>query len=421
MGAAAALDPSALDVDPGGIATCKVTVRNTGTVVDEYTFQVLGPAGAWSDVEPPTLSLFPGAEGTATVRFRPPRDATTRSGRIPFGVRVASREDPPGSVVEEGAVTVSSYGANTAELMPRSAHGRRGARYEIAVDNRGNAARTFGFTPADAAEALRFQVTPAQLTVPPGTAEFVRLRVRPATTFARGRSRTIPFTVAVQPEGDTPISLDGSFLQEALLPKWLLPAILALAALAVIWFFLLKPEIKTTARDAVAQPIAKANKKSAQAQQSAAAASKKADAAAAAAAGKKPTTTTTTPPKKKPAATTSTTANALGSPIQGQLAVQCPPTCTVSLKALPKQTLSFTDFDLQNPAGDMGTMSIGIDGTPGRISRLNFFRDLDDHYIAPITVTSGHSLTVTVTCENKNKKPCTASLFYSGFGKRGTT
>ena len=72
MGAAASLEPHALDVDPGGVATCQITVRNTGSVVDEFAFSVLGPAGAWAEVEPPSLSLFPGAEGTATVRFRPP-------------------------------------------------------------------------------------------------------------------------------------------------------------------------------------------------------------------------------------------------------------------------------------------------------------------------------------------------------------
>src|SRR4051794_8410356 len=187
MGAAASLEPHALDVDPGGVATCVVTVRNTGSVVDELVFSVLGPAGEWADVQPPSISLFPGAEGTATVRFRPPRDASTRSGRIPFGLRVASREDPPGSVVEEGTITVSSYGANTAELVPRTARGRRGARYEIAVDNRGNADRTIRFAPADPAEALRFALDPPEVVVPPGSAAFVKVRVRSTTSFMRGQ------------------------------------------------------------------------------------------------------------------------------------------------------------------------------------------------------------------------------------------
>jgi hypothetical protein len=422
MGAAASLEPHAVDVDPGGVATCQVMVRNTGSVVDEFSFSVLGPAGSWADVEPKSLSLFPGAEGTAVVRFRPPRDATTQSGRIPFGLRVASREDPPGSVVEEGTVTVSSYGATTAELLPRTARGRRGARYEIAVDNRGNAQRTIGFAPTDPAEALRFEVAPSQIVVPPGSAEFVRLRVRPRSTFMRGRPKTMPFNVAVQPEGDAPLALDGSFLQEALLPKWLLPALLAIAALALIWFFLLKPQIKSTARDAVAQPIAKANKKAAQAQQAAQVASKKADNAAAAAEGQKPTTTTapTTTKKKKPASSSgsSTAANALGSPLEGRLAVKCPPTCSAATKAAPKQTLSVTDLVLENPEGDSGTLTVSVNGNTALVSRMDNWRDLDYHFIAPLTLKPGQSMTITVECQNKGKKACTAAVFFSGFGKR---
>jgi hypothetical protein len=420
MGAAASLEPHALDVDPGGVATCVVTVRNTGSVVDELVFSVLGPAGEWADVQPPSVSLFPGAEGTATVRFRPPRDAATRSGRIPFGLRVASREDPAGSVVEEGAITVSSYGANTAELVPRTARGRRGARYEIAVDNRGNADRTIRFAPADPAEALRFALDPPEVVVPPGSAAFVKVRVRSTTSFMRGQPKTMPFQVSVQPEGDSPIALDGTFLQEALLPKWLLPALLAIAALALIWFFLLKPEIKTQARDAVAQPLANANKKAANAQQAAQAAAGKADTAAAAAAGKPPPKTTTTPTAKPPKkTTTASTANALGSPLFGRLETQCPPTCTATLKAAPKQTLSIADLILQNPEGDSGTLAIAIQGRPELLFRLDNFRDYDEHFIASPTLGPGDSMTMTVVCQNKGKKACTAAVFWSGFSKRG--
>ena len=180
--------------------------------------------------------------------------------------------------------------------------------------------------PADPAEALGFTLDPPQLVVPPGSAAFVKLRVRSRSSFMRGQPKTMPFTVAVQPEGDAPVALDGSFLQEALLPKWLLPALLALAALALIWFFLLKPAVETTANDAVAQPVAQANKNAAQAQQSADAASQKADQAAAAAAGKPPPTTATptTTKKKATSGSASSAANALGSPVEGRLAVQCP-------------------------------------------------------------------------------------------------
>ena len=377
------------------------------------------------------MGRCPAAEHLALSRRRGYRDGALPAaarcddplGRIPFGLRVASREDPAGSVVEEGTLTVSSYGANTAELLPRTARGRRGARYEIAVDNRGNSERTMRFAPTDPAEALSFQLAPPEVVVPPGSASFVKLRVR-SKSFMRGQPKTKPFAVAVQPEGDAPIALDGTFLQEALLPKWLLPLLLALVALALIWFFLLKPEIKSQARDAVAQPIANANKKADKAQQAAQAAASKADTAAAAAAGKTPpktTPTTTTPvkkPVKKPTATTST-ANVLGSPLLGRLVTQCPPTCTAELKAAPKQTLSIADLILQNPEGDSGTLSISIRGTPELLFRLDNFRDYDYHFVAPPTLKPGDSMTITVVCQNKGKKACTAAVFWSGFGKRG--
>jgi hypothetical protein len=423
MGAAASLEPHALSVDPGGVATCTITVRNTGSVVDELTFSVLGPTSEWADVEPPSLSLFPGAEGTATVRFRPPRDAATRSGRIPFGLRVASREDPTGSVVEEGAVTVSSYGVTTAELTPRTARGRRGARYELAVDNRGNAERVVRLTPTDPAETLRFRLDPPELTIAPGTAAFVKVRVSSARSFMRGQPKTHPFAISVEPQGDAAVQVDGSYLQEALLPKWVVPALLAIAALALVWFFLLKPTIKTTARDAVAQPIAQADKKAAAAQQTAQQAASKADTAAAAAAGKAPAKTTPTTPAKKPTkkpttTTAASTANALGSPTLGRIATSCPPTCGGEVKAGPKQVLSLTDLVMQNPEGDSGTITLAFRGTTELVFRLDNFRDYDYHFIAAPTLHPNEAMTVTVVCQNKGKKACTAAVFWTGFVKR---
>ena len=427
MGAAASLEPHALSVDPGGVATCAVTVRNTGSVVDELSLSVLGPTSEWAQVDPPSLSLFPGAEGTATVRFRPPRDATTRSGRIPFGLRVASREDPAGSTVEEGSVTVSSYGATTAELTPRTARGRRGARFELAVDNRGNAERVVRLTPSDPAEALRFRVDPPEIAIAPGTASFVKIRVSSTRSFMRGTPKTHPFAVSVEPEGDTAVQVDGAYLQEALLPKWLLPVLLGIAALVLLWFFLLKPQIKTTARDAVAQPIAQADKKSAAAQQAAQQAASKADTAAAAAAGKAPAKTTptaTTPTKKPPktttpaSATSSSAANALGSPVLGRIATSCPPTCGGEVKAGAKQVLSLTDLVMQNPEGDSGTITIAFRGTTALVFRLDNFRDYDYHFIAAPTLHPNETMTVTVVCQNKAKKACTAAVFWTGFVKR---
>jgi hypothetical protein len=75
MGAAAHLETRLVPVDPGSTAAVPIRVRNTGSVVDQFTIQVLGEAAAWTVVAPPSVSLFPGAEETATITFTPPRSS----------------------------------------------------------------------------------------------------------------------------------------------------------------------------------------------------------------------------------------------------------------------------------------------------------------------------------------------------------
>ena len=251
MGALVTLSEKTIEVLPGAVATCTVTVKNTGTVVDQFTIDVLGDAAAWTAAEPATLSLFPGAEGTTTVFFRPPRAAGTPTGELPFGVRARSREDPAGSAVEEGVLVVGAYQDTFAELVPRTSRGSRGATHELAVDNRGNSRLNATVTAGDQDQLLGFDVEPPGLVVDPGTAGFAKIRVKPRTRFWRGQPKTRPFKVAVQGEGGPPILLDGSLLQEAILPRWLIPALLAalvaLIALIVIWLTLLQPAIKSAA------------------------------------------------------------------------------------------------------------------------------------------------------------------------------
>ena len=65
MGASATLQATELLVTPGTEQAIELRVRNTGTVVDQFTFQPIGLAAGWISVEPPQVSLFPGAEGLA--------------------------------------------------------------------------------------------------------------------------------------------------------------------------------------------------------------------------------------------------------------------------------------------------------------------------------------------------------------------
>src|SRR5579862_4736976 len=125
MGSVAQLSASTLDVEPGRAATLSITVRNTGSVVDRFTFQAVGAASGWVTFRPDSISLFPEASGSVEVTFTPPREPTVTAGPMPFGVRVVSSEDAGGSVVEEGTLNVGAFSDITAELVPRVCQGRR--------------------------------------------------------------------------------------------------------------------------------------------------------------------------------------------------------------------------------------------------------------------------------------------------------
>jgi len=421
MGALVTLSERTIEVLPGAVATCTVTVKNTGTVVDQFTIDILGDSAAWAAAEPPTLSLFPGAEEATTVFFRPPRAAETPTGELPFGVRARSREDPAGSAVEEGVLVVGAYQDTFAELVPRTSRGSRGATHELAVDNRGNNRLNATVTAGDQDQLLAFDVEPPGLVVDPGTAGFARIRVKPRRRFWRGQPKTRPFKVAVQGEGGSPILLDGSLLQEAVLPRWLIPALLAalaaLIALVIIWLTLLQPAIKSAATQALEDAgITPLPTQTSGGDDGGGTPTPAATAPATPGPGETPTPTpeptpTTTPtPTPTPVTTPTPPPVAEGVPADGRLAVNGTyPNSTTFAKVF-----YLTDLVFANPSGKAGTLRLKRGSLDLIILRLENFRDLDFHYVTPIVIRPDESLTLVVSCSSG---ACDPSVYYSGFSK----
>lgn len=414
----AVLTNDELTVIPGDQVTCTVQVRNTGSVVDEYTFEVLGPAARWATVEPPLLTLYPATEGAATVRFAPPRQADVAAGPVPFGLRVASREDPSSTTVEEGALNIAGFLDAFAELVPRSAHGRRAAMYELALDNRGNSRINAPLAAVDPDNVLRFRLDPPTLVAEPNTATFAKVMVRPRRTFWRGPAQTKAFRVAAQPEGLPPLVADGTLLQEALVPEWLPEALLAalglLALLVVIWLVALKPQVKSIAKKAARKEVASAPTQAA----IKAAATKAAQQAGAGGSpgggvqAGQPSAGTGGPTAGGTAPVSQ--ANALrGVPIDDRLTTTGSGTAAYSVPA--GKVLQMTDIVLENtPNDDKGTLSVQRSGAVLLNVALENFRDLDYHFVAPIMFAAGQRLEI-VTNVTACTRVCQPALYFSGY------
>jgi hypothetical protein len=255
VGVAISLKNKVLSVRPGESCAVELTVRNTGTVVDEIHLEALGSGAEWVHLEPEVIRLFPGTDQLVIMRAEPPRSSLVPAGPVPFAVKATPEEDPAGSAVDEGVLDVEPFVECFAELVPRTVRGRLRARSELAFDNRGNVALDARVTRFESDGALRISVDPLALASPPGSATFARVRIRPERPFWSGPPRSLPFRIMLDSDEEA-LGVDGTFLHEPLAPAWLgkalIAAAVALVALVVLWWAVLKPTIQSAARDAVA-------------------------------------------------------------------------------------------------------------------------------------------------------------------------
>jgi hypothetical protein len=234
------IEPAELPAEPGGEATCRVIIRNVGTIVDGFTATVLGPAAAWATVEPAAVRLFPGNEETVRVRFRPPRSHLVAPGPVIFGVRVvATAAGEASAVVEEGTLVIGPFTEVVAVLRPRQSRGTLSGRHRLLVTNRGNVPTQARLAAVDPDERVGVRFRPEQVQAGPGATEEVAVRVRPRRMLLMGTPEQIPFEVAVEPTGAPGLRLQASMDHRRLIPRWV-PMLLALAAVLLVALLVLR-------------------------------------------------------------------------------------------------------------------------------------------------------------------------------------
>ncbi|MFB6977774.1 COG1470 family protein [Streptomyces scopuliridis] len=473
MSLTASLDASSVTAEPGAQTDVPLQVLNSGSTVEEYRFEVVGACAAWSTVEPRTLSLYPGASGTVLLRLTPPRDSSVPAGETPFGIRVVPTSELSETVVPEGRVTVAPFTEVTSELVPRSSNGARRGNHQLAVDNRGNAPVTVRLSGRTGTERARVDFATAELRIPPGHADFAKLRVRPAKRLWRGTPVTHTFQVfaapvaaeghretyapgatgpaglepagtepaGLGPAGLEPVVLDGSYEQQAILPGWLPRALILAAVVAIalvgLWYALLRPAVKSAAREAITpEAVASAAAKTASpsggtADGGATAGTGGGGGNAGATAGVDGGATSgngqngTGSGASSGSGTGAGSAQGAGAPTSARVEVRDAVgggSATGSAYRVPAgSTFELTDIVVQNPQGDAGTLVVSSQDDPVLRLALENFRDSDYHFVTPILVSAGGEITMTVDCRQVGRpvqapRPsrCAESLFLGG-------
>ncbi|MFH8514124.1 hypothetical protein ACH4CE_03065 [Streptomyces gelaticus] len=443
MSLTASLDDSSVTAAPGEETAIPLRILNSGSTVEEYRFEVVGACAAWSTVEPATLSLYPGDSQTVSLMLRPPRDSTVLAGDTPFGIRVVPTSEQGDTVVPEGRVTVLPFTETTAELVPRSSHGAWRGRHQLAVDNRGNAPVTVRLGAQSGTERARVSFAADTLQIAPGRAEFGKVRIRPAKRVWRGIPVTHPFQLTATPDTAedrapvAPVVVDGSYQQEPILPRWLPRALITAAVLLIalvgLWYALLRPAVKSAAREAITpdavRSAAAADKSKAPDKGSSAGVS---SGGASSGGGDSSGANGGSPkPSPSPSAGASSDAGA-AAPTSAQVQVKDSvgggSNTSTALQVPAEHTFQLTDIVVQNPQGDAGTVVVSSGrGAPVLRLALENFRDSDYHFVTPILVPAGGKVTMTVDCRKVGKpvnaptpSRCSESLFLGGTMKTDT-
>ncbi|GAA1974669.1 RICIN domain-containing protein [Kitasatospora viridis] len=234
------MEPASTTVDPGSTATVRLRLRNTSDVVDEYRFMPVGELAPYITVEPPTVRLYPGTTGSVELTIAPPRTPDAAAGPNPYAVQIISTEYPDATTVPEGNVTVMPFSEVRAELVPHTVKGRFRGRPKLAIDNLGNTQLTASLTASDNGDQLVYEIHPANVQIEPGRAAFVRAKLKPRQVIWFGRKQNRPYSLAVRRSGQTPIAVDGMYVQRGVLPGWLAAlssiGLALLLAFIALWF-----------------------------------------------------------------------------------------------------------------------------------------------------------------------------------------
>lgn len=201
------LSDAHMRLDPGQVGQTEITVRNPGNIVETYDLTILGTARAVGEITPPTLSLFPGDEDTATLELRPLMSHVVLAGTYAVGVKVQSQVRADVSTTAEMLVTINPFYRFRCMMATNSFTIRTRATMLVQVTNEGNSTVTYEVTAMDPEGYMRVQPKDPRITLAPGESRWVEVQVHVAPKLVGSAYDTRSFTVTVTPVRDEDLDL----------------------------------------------------------------------------------------------------------------------------------------------------------------------------------------------------------------------
>jgi hypothetical protein len=172
--------PDVLRVAAGAEPTeATLEIQNTGSIVDKFSLEIEGLAGAWYSASAPWVALMPHAKEQVQISFHPPKVSGVKSGSYPFAVTLRSQSLPQDSASVTARLEVLPSVDYGLTVRPYRLLCRRNGAFQIQISNRDVSDAVVFLDMTDIENGLRFQVGNDSPVVPPWQNIEVPMVVRP--------------------------------------------------------------------------------------------------------------------------------------------------------------------------------------------------------------------------------------------------
>jgi P pilus assembly chaperone PapD len=253
------IDTTEVIVAPGGEEVVEARLRNLGAVTDTFSLAVVGSGQGWTVIDPPLVTLFPGAEQTVRISMRPPRSSAVSAGESTMTLRVVPHGDPDDISMADVVVRILSFDDRRVSFLQPVGRGRERALFDLVLENDGNTRATCRLSLVDDSRRLAARFDPPAVAVEPGGREVVRVRIAARRTRMTGQPQPHLFSVKAVEDGHPTAQASATFLQAALIPerlgRWVIGAALLVGAAALAWVGLVKPAVDDAAEQAATRVV----------------------------------------------------------------------------------------------------------------------------------------------------------------------
>ncbi len=226
------VQPTNIEVTPGGRADLQVELLNQGMTVDHFQVAVQKLPAEWVTISQDSIQLMPGANGALSATIQPPMDSTATAGPHPYRLVIRSSSDATESAAVDGQVMVQSFTRFSVDMRPKRLS--NGGVCRVLVRNQGNAETNFSVTGRDPGEAIQFDGQQGRLRLGPGQRGTTDLNLKAKERPFFGRSKNLPFEVLVGTQASDRRQLAGQLDVKPVIPSWLLPLLIALGLVLCI-------------------------------------------------------------------------------------------------------------------------------------------------------------------------------------------